>query len=96
MTALRAIPVPIEAVRSRADWARRVRESWPNAEAWFVATMARLLSDRRSDADTLLVLADALEEARSEANLDGQLMKAAGLAAVADLARRLAPHRAEG
>lgn len=93
MTGPHPIAVPVEVVTATADWARQVRERWPQAPAWFVVGLAVLLRNRNTDADMLLILADALEQARGEANIEGQVYAANGLARVADLVRRLAPHR---
>lgn len=90
---LRPAAQPISAVTTQAHWAERVRLAWPQAPNWFVAQSASVLRNPALDSDVLLIWADALEQARQEARIEGQLFTACGLGAVSDLVRNLAPHR---
>ncbi len=73
---------------TRAEWREQARLAWPDGPSYFLAMVVDVLVSARSTPDHLLILADALEEARRTANVEGRLAVAIHLKQLADLPRR--------
>ncbi len=85
---------PAAALTARAECFEQVRAGAPSLDLWVARFLARLLGDPLATIDSLLLLADALEDASREAMAYGdpiafQLKRCADLprARAADLAR---------
>lgn len=83
-------PLPID----RNSWFRRVLNVAPRLPAPMVSFLAVALTDPGASSDSLLWIADALEQAATDSRINGRPHQADELHAVADLPRQLAPLRA--
>lgn len=92
---LALIAAAADRVLTRAEWREQARLAWPDGPSWFLAMLVDMLVSTRATPDDLLILADALEEARRTANVEGRLAVATHLKQLADLPRRMAALRAE-
>ncbi len=88
------VGVPVAEASARAYWGEAVRTAWPDAPGCLTTVLIQVLANPRMNPDALLGVADALEEARREASVDGRMMQAARLALLADMPRSLARMRA--
>ena len=95
--ALHLVPIaePVAHVLDRADWMRQARDAWPDAPSWLLGMVVNALVNPKATPDSLLLLADGLEEARSCASAEGRVAIEAHLKQLADLPRRAAALRAE-
>ena len=76
--------------RARAAYWHAITQIAPQSDPWFRSHLVRLIMGARGNPDMLLIVADSLEEASTEAANGGQLTLTAELHALADLPRQLA------
>nr|WP_294550074.1 hypothetical protein [uncultured Rhodopila sp.] len=78
----------------RDAWLRRALSAAPRMPAALLDFLSAALADPKATSDSLLWMADALEEAAASAKAAGRAVMTAELKALADLPRQLAPLRA--
>ena len=91
---LAPLAVALDMVVERSQFRSLIAAILPSEPAWAHAALAQLLANPRAPSDALLIVADAMELGRLQANADGNPAVARGLASVADLFRQIAPYRA--